>query len=101
MFSELFQDSAYHFHIWLAWIFDVDQNIIQIHHNEDIKLFSEDLVDVALKAGRCIRIAKEHYLVLKVAVSGAEGYLPLIILSDSYPIVGTSQVQLYELFGPA
>ena len=89
MFSELLQDSAYGFHMWLASIFGVDQDVIQIHHNEDIKLFSKDLIDVALEASWCVRKAEKYYLVLEVAISSAESRLPLVTFPDSHPMVGT------------
>ncbi len=76
----------------LAGVFGIDQDIIQIHHNKDIKLFSEDLVDVALKTGGCIRKTEGYYLVLKVAVSGAKGHLLLVTFSDCHPMISTSEI---------
>ncbi len=78
--------------MWLAWVLCVDQNLIQIHHNEGIKLFSKDLVDIALKTGWCIRKAKGHYLVLKVAISGVEGCLPFVTFSNPHSMVSTSEI---------
>ncbi len=31
-------------------IFDIDENVIQIYNNEDIKLFYQNLVDIALES---------------------------------------------------
>ena len=78
--------------MWLAWILDVDQDVIQIHHNKDIKLFSKDLVDIALKASGCVGKTKGYYLILKVAVFGAKDYLLLVTFSDFHLMVGISQV---------
>ena len=87
--------------MWLAWIFGIDQNIIQLYYNKDIKLFSKNLIDIALKTGKCIEKAKGHYLVLKVIVFDVEGRLPLITLSNSHPMIGTSEIQLGKSLGPA
>ena len=38
----------------LTLILNVDENVIQIYDNEDIKLFCQDLVDIALEAGQSI-----------------------------------------------
>ncbi len=78
--------------MWLARVFGIDQDVIQLHHNKDIKLFSKDLVDVALKTGGCVGKSKGHYLVLEVTVSGAEGRLPLVTFSDSHLMIGTSEI---------
>ncbi len=92
MFSELLQDPSYCLNMELSKILSIDQDFVQIHYNEDIKPFSENLVDVALKTGGCVGQAKGHYLVLKVAESGAKGRPPLITLSNSHLMIGTSQV---------
>ncbi len=49
MFLELLQDLLYGFHVWLAKMLDIDQNVMQLHHYKHIKLLSKDLVDVVLK----------------------------------------------------
>ncbi len=87
--------------MWLTKVFGIDQNLIQIHYNKNIKLFSEDLINVALKTGGCVEKFEGHYLVLEVAVSGAEGRLPLVTFSDSHLMVGTSEIQLSKPLGPA
>ncbi len=87
--------------MWLVEVFGIDQDVIQIHYNEDIKLFSKDLVDVALKTSGCVKKTEGHYLVLEVAVSGAEDYLSLVTFSDSHPMIGTSEIQLGKLLDPA
>lgn len=47
--SELIKDPAYGFYVWLAWIFGINQNVIQIHNEKNIKLFGKNLIDVTLK----------------------------------------------------
>ncbi len=76
----------------LFWILSIDQDKIYVDYNKDIKLLSKDLVDIVLKTGGCIRKTKKHYLVLKVALSGMEGRLPLVAFSDFYLIIGTGKI---------
>ncbi len=78
--------------MWLAGVFSIDQDIIQLHHNKEIKLFSKILVDVALKTGGCVGKSEGHYLVLEVAVSGVKGRLPLVTFSNSHLMIGTSEI---------
>ena len=87
--------------MWLTRIFGIDQNVIQIHHNKDIKLFSKNLINVALKIGWYIEKAKRYDLVLKVAVSGMESHHPLVAFLDSHPMISISEIQLGKLLGPA
>ena len=61
-----------------AFILGVDENIIQIHNDEDIKLFRKDLIDVGLEYCRSVGQSKRYYLILEVAISGLENSLPLI-----------------------
>ncbi len=74
----------------LSWILSIDQEVIQVHYNEDIKLLSENLIDVALKTGGYVRKAEGHYLVLEVAVSGAKDRLPFVTFLNPYLMIGTS-----------
>ncbi len=32
----------------------IDEDVIEIHYHENVKLFCQDLVDVTLKHGRCV-----------------------------------------------
>lgn len=70
----------------------MDQNIIQIYHIKDIKLFGEDLIDLVLKTGGCIEKTKGHDLALKMTVSDTKGYFLLIILLKAYLIISISKI---------
>ncbi len=101
MFPQLFQYPLHCLNVGLSWIFSIDQDIVQVYHKEDIKLFSENFVDVALKTGGCVKKAERHYLVFKVAVSGAKSRLPFVTFSNPHLMIGTSQIQLSKPFGLA
>ena len=81
---------SYGINMALAQIFGVSQDVIQIYNGADIQSLSQNLVDVIL----------DYDWVLEMSVLGWEGGLLLIAFMDSHPIVGTSQVQLSEKFGP-
>ena len=38
----------------LAWILGIDKDIIQINNNKDIKLLSQDYINITLKARQSI-----------------------------------------------
>ena len=78
----------------LAYIFYIDENIIQVDNNEDIQFFGHNFVDVTLEAGRCIGKTKRHNLVLKMTVLSLKGHLPFITFLNSHLIIGAGEVQL-------
>ena len=92
MFLQLFQNPLYNIYVWLARIFNIDQDIIQIHYNKNIKLFSKDLVNIALKISQCIRKTKEYDLILKVTISNTKDRFSLITFLNSYLVIGTSKI---------
>ena len=71
----------------LAKVFDIDQDIVQIYNNKDIKLLSKDFIDIALKGGRSIKKSEKHDLILKMAVLDLKSCLPFIAFMDSYLMV--------------
>ena len=77
----------------------VNKDVLQIHNDEDVRLFSKDLVDVSLKACWCVCQTERHHLVLEVAISSPERGLHLVSFADSHSMVGTGDVKLGELFG--
>ena len=85
----------------LSYIFSIDQDIVQVHYNKNIKLFSKNLINIALKTSGCVGKAKEHHLVLEVAVFDAESRLLLVTLSNSHSMIGTNKIQLGKPLGPA
>ena len=52
----------------LALVLGIDKDVIKVNKNKDIKFLGQDLVNIALEAGRCVGQTKKHYLVLEVAI---------------------------------
>ena len=50
--SQKVQDPLNGLHVALAFILSVNQDVIQVDNNENIEFFGQNLVDVALEAGR-------------------------------------------------
>ena len=82
------------FDVRLSCILSIDQDIVQVYYNKDIKLFSKNLVDIALKAYEYIEKAEKHHLALKMAVPDTKSRLPLITFSNSYLMIGINEIQL-------
>lgn len=92
MFPELFQDSTHNFIIKLAGILSIDQDIIKIHYDQNIKLFCKNLVDIALIIGRYIKKFKKYDLILRVAITSLKASLLFVTFLNSYLIIDASQV---------
>ena len=82
----------------LAWVFGVDEDVIEINNDENIKFLGQDLVNIALETGRCVGQPKRHYLVFVVAISSLESRLPFIALFSPHLMVRICEVKLGELF---
>ena len=80
----------------LAWVLGIDEGVIEINNDEDIEFLSQDLVNIALEAGRCVRQPKKRYLILEVAVLCLENRFPFIALFYPHLMVSTCEVELGE-----
>ncbi len=86
--------------VLFALALSVDEDVIEIHYHENVKLLVQDLVDIALKRSRCIGQSERHDLVLEMAVVGPEGRLPFVAFPDPHSIVGVGQIELGETSSP-
>ena len=82
----------------ISVIINVDQDVIQVNNDKDVKLLQIDFVDVSLKACWYVCWTRRHHLILKVTVSNLERGFPLVPFADSHLMVGTDEVKLSELF---
>lgn len=99
IFLKLIQNLIYGLYIWLAEVFDIDQDILQVYNHKNIKLLGKNIIDITLQASRSIRESKKYELVLKVAMLSPKIYLLSIAFINSHLIISTSQFQLSEMFG--
>lgn len=82
----------------LASFFNINQDIIQIKNNKDIKLFSKNIVNVSLEASWNVRQTKKHHLIFKVTIPNVKCCLLLITFLNFYLMISISQVQLSKYF---
>ena len=99
MFPQFFKNPSNGIDVGLARVLGIDEDIIWINDDENIKLFGQDLIDITLETGWCVGEPKRHYLVLKVAVLSLEGRFSFIALFYLHPMVSTYEIELGELFG--
>ena len=92
MLSELVNYLAYGLSIRLSRILSIDQYVIQIYNNENILLFSQNLVDVSLEGDWSIKKAIRHDLILKIPILGPKRCLPLIAFINPYSMIGDGEV---------
>ena len=84
----------------ISIIISINGDVVQIHNNENVKLFGKDLIDVFLEACCCVCWPEKHYLVLKVTVLSFEHGLLFVLFADSYLMVCTGQVELGKPTSP-
>ena len=75
--------------MWLAYLFNINHDIFQIHYNKRVELFSKDFINIALNTGWSVGEFKRHNLILEVAVPVIKSSLSFVAFSDSHPMVGT------------
>lgn len=94
VFLDLIQDLVYYVYVKLTIIFDIDQDVIQIYNNENIKLFSTDLIDLTLKAGWNIRKSEKYNLVLEMLLSSPKNGFLFIIFSNFQLMIDINKIKL-------
>ena len=57
---------------------NVNQNVIEVHNNKNIKFFYQDIIDIALESSRCISQSKIHHLILKMVIIDSKNCLLFI-----------------------
>ena len=65
-FVQLVEDLMYCLDVAFSLVFSVDEDIIQIYYDKNIKLFRKDLINIALKWCRSISQFKRYYLIFEV-----------------------------------
>ena len=99
MFPEFSKDPSDSFHVTLSGVFGINQDVIKVYNDKNIKFFCKNLVDVSLEAGGGVGNTERHNLILKMAVTYSEGYFPFVILSNSHSLICIHQVQFSKTLG--
>ncbi len=98
---ELFQDPADCIHMRLTGVLGIDQNVVCVNNDKNVKLLGKDLVDVSLEAIWSIGQTKGRDLIFEVAIPGTECCLSLVTLSNSHLMIGITEIPLGKLLGTA
>ncbi len=70
----------------------MDQNVVPIYNDKNIKLFSKDLVNIALETSQGTRKSKGHNLIFEMIISDLKGGLLFFTTVNSYPIISNDKV---------
>ncbi len=100
MLPQLVQNPSNDLYIFFAFVLSIDEDVIEVHYNENVEFFCQDLIDVTLKRGRCVGQSKRHDLIFEVAIAGPEGRLLLIAFLDLPLMIGIGQIKLGEMSSP-
>ena len=98
VFLQFLENPSNGIDVSLAWVFGIDEDVIEVNNDKNIEFLGQDLINISLEADRCVGQPKKHYLVLKVAVSSLESRLPFIALFYPHFMVSTHEVELGESF---
>ena len=66
VFPQFLENPSNGIDVSLAGVLGVDENVIEVNNDKDIKFLGQDLVNVALEAGWGVGEPKRHYLVLEM-----------------------------------
>ena len=98
IFLQFFENSLNSIDVSLAWVFGLDEDVIEINNDKNIKFLGQDLVNKALEAGQCVEQPKKHYLVLEMAVSSPVSHLLFIAFFHPHLMINKYEVNLGEVF---
>ena len=98
VFPQFFENPLNDIGVSLAWVLGIDEDIIEVNNDKDIKFLGQDLVNIALEAGWCVEEPEKHYLVLEVVVLSLKGRFLFIALFYLHIIVSTCEFELDESF---
>ena len=77
----------------------MDEDIIWINDDKNMEFLSQDLIDVILEVGLCIKEPKKHYVRLRVTISSSESYFLFLAFFDPYSMISAYRIELDEWFG--
>ena len=85
----------------ISIIFSINQDVIQVYNNKDIKLLRKELVDISLEACWYVCSFERYHLVLEVTVLSSKRGLPLVSFANSHLVIGRGEVKLSKPLSPS
>ena len=101
MFPQFPNNPPDSFYINLPGIFGVNQDVIKVHNDKNIKFFYQNFIDIVLEVGGSIKMTEKHDLVFEMAIPHLKSYFPLVTIPNSHLIICICQVQLSKTLGAA
>ena len=101
MLLQLIQQPSNGLYIFFALVFSSDKDIIKVDNYKNVKLFSQDLIDITLNRGWYISQSKRYDLIFKMIIMSFEGRLLFISFPNFHLMVGMSQIKLGKLLNPS
>ena len=77
-----------------CWVSGVDEDVIKVHDDRDIKEIGEDAIHKPLERSRHIGETKRHYTPLKGAIASAVCSLPLVAFRYTDEVIRMVEVDL-------
>ena len=71
--------------------FSVDEDVIKVYYQENVKLLCQDHVNITLERGRCIGQSKKHNLILEIAIAGLKGQFLFVSFLNCHSMISISQ----------
>ena len=87
-------------YIAFSLILDIDENIVQVYNNRDVKFFYQNLVNIVLKNGQSIGQLERHYLIFEMAITSPKNCFSFITFSDLHSMIGISEIKLDKISSP-
>ena len=87
IFLKLSKNLPNGFKVTMASVFGINQDIITINNDENIKFACQNFVDITLEASKDIKKTKKYDLLFKIAVLLLESYFLLITFLNSQVII--------------
>lgn len=69
MSSEFFKNLLNNINTWLTLNLNIDTNVISINNHKDIKIFSQNVINIMLKASQSIQKFEKSHIIFEIVIS--------------------------------
>ena len=72
MLLQLLWHPLNHFYMLFAFAFYINRDVMKVYYHKNIKLFGQNLINIALKHSRCSDQSKRDDSILEMTIMGLE-----------------------------
>lgn len=87
IFPYLVQYLSNSFYVFFSFALHVNEDVVKIYNNKNIKLLCQNFVDVALEDDRYIGQSKKYHLIFEVAITSSKDGLLFVSFLDPHLMV--------------